>query len=185
MAEFLSHTGSPHNLLVYKTANYVSLETEYFVKRYIDSKSRTTGQMQQAARSCKQNIVEGCEASMTSKETEIKLANVARASLSELHEDYLDFLHFRGMEPWGKDHPRILKMRDFIRTSDFASQLPYLLPRLNAEEMCNLAITLIKQTQYLLDRLLQSQQQRFLQQGGIREQMSRARRNYRSNPGES
>lgn len=178
---FLSSGGDPRSLLVYRLSVYVSLVTEYFVQHFLDRKSRTVDQMQQAARSCKQNIIEGCEAAMTSKETEIKLTNVARASLAELLEDYIDALMFAGRQPWAKDHPRVLRLRAFIKQPDFAAQLPGVLPRLGKEEVCNMAITLIKQTQYLLDRLLESQQRRFLEHGGIREQMTRARIAYRNN----
>lgn len=182
MESIVKHSGDPRNLLVYKLSAHVSMVTEYFVQNYIDRKSRTVDQMQQAARSCKQNIVEGCEASATSKETEIKLTNVARASLAELCEDYVDFLSFRSLPIWDKSHPRTMRLREYIKSPRFASELRELLPRLNPEEICNLAITLIKQTQYLLDRLLKSQEKRFLEQGGIREQMSRARRAYRDQP---
>ena len=88
--KFLKHRGDVRQLTVYKVATQISVITEFFVGKYIPSSSRTTDQMQQAARSCKQNIVEGSEASTTSKETEIKLTNVARASLGELYDDYLD-----------------------------------------------------------------------------------------------
>lgn len=178
---FLHPGGNPRSLLVYKLSVHVSLVTDYFVRNFLDRKSRTVDQMQQASRSCKQNIIEGCEAAKTSKETEIKLTNVARASLAELLEDYIDSLMFDGKQPWDKDHPRVLRLRAFIKQPDFATQLPGLLPRLSKEEICNLAITLIKQTQYLLDRLMQSQQRRFLERGGIREQMTRARLHYRTN----
>ncbi len=181
MGGFLKKTGDVRQLLVYKTANMVSLLTEYFVDKYISSKSRTVDQMQQAARSCKQNIVEGFEAGYTSMETEIKLTNVARASLGELYEDYLDYLHFHHLLIWSESNTeRLNRMRQYTRTPQFASEFETLLPRLSPEELCNLAITLIKQTQYLLSRLLESQQRRFLQNGGIREQMTRARLNYRN-----
>ncbi len=181
MSGFLKQSGDPRSLLVYKLASHVSLVTEYFVLHFLDRKSRTVDQMQQAARSCKQNIIEGAEAAKTSKETEIKLTNVARASLAELLEDYIDALTFSSLQLWDKSHTRTLRLRNYIRQPEFPTQLPTLLPRLNKEEICNLAITLIKQTQYLLDRLLQSQQKRFLEEGGIREQMTRARIEYRKN----
>lgn len=82
---------------------------------------------------------------------------------------------------WGFDYPRLLKMRQFVKTREFEENYRALLPKLNAEELCNLAITLIKQTQYLLDRLMRRQQERFLREGGIREQMYRARSEFRNN----
>lgn len=181
MNAFLKGAGDYHNLLAYKLAVKISVITEIFVKRFIRYGSRTIDQMQQAARSCKQNIVEGSSASATSKETEIKLTNVARASLSELEEDYVDYLAFNHLNLWSKDYPRTLQMRDYIKSDRFDAEYEALCRRLPAEEFCNLAITLIKQTQYLLDRMLQSQQRRFLEQGGIREAMSNARRAYRNN----
>lgn len=180
MSQFLQHNGDYRNLLAYKLAQKISIITEIFVERFIRKGSRTVDQMQQASRSCKQNIVEGSAAAATSKETEIKLTNVARASLSELEEDYVDYLMFNNLQLWAKDHPRTLRMREYIRSDKFDGEYQQLCLRLPPEEYCNLAITLIKQTQYLLDRMLQSQQQRFLQQGGIREAMSKARREYRS-----
>lgn len=181
MTTFLKSAGDYRNLLVYRLAVKISVITEIFVKRFIASASRTKDQMQQAARSCKQNIVEGSAASATSKETEIKLTNVARASLSELEEDYVDYLAFHHLSLWAKDYPRTLQLRSYIKTDKFDEEYEELCERLPAEEFCNMAITLIKQTQYLLDRMLQSQQRRFLEQGGIREAMSNARKEYRKN----
>ena len=181
MGEIVNHNGDVRNLLVYQLALKISVITEIFVERFLSRGSRTIDQMQQAARSCKQNIVEGSQAASTSKETEIKLTNVARASLGELEEDYMDYLLFHNMSLWGKDHPRIFRLRTFIKTSDFKENYRTLCLKLPAEEFCNLAITLIKQTQYLLDRLIASQEKRFLEEGGIRESMTRARLKYRNN----
>ena len=181
MNKFLHPNGDPHNLTAYKISVMISVITEHFISRFVSPRSRNIDQMQQAARSCKQNIVEGNAAATTSKETEIKLTNVARASLSELEEDYLDYLVFNNLPKWGFDHSRLLKMRQFVKTREFEENYRALLPKLNAEELCNLAITLIKQTQYLLDRLMQRQQERFLREGGIREQMYRARSEFRNN----
>lgn len=181
MDGFLKKNGDVRNLLVYKVANMVSVLTEYFVDKYVSHKSRTIDQMQQAARSCKQNIVEGSEAGLTSMETEIKLTNVARASLGELLDDYLDYLSFHHLPLWSdNNHERLKRMRAYTRTQQFASEFEVLLPRLNPEELCNLAITLINQAQYLLRRMMESQQKRFLAEGGIREQMTRARIAYRN-----
>lgn len=177
--KFIRYNGDVRSLKVYRMALIVSVITEVFVDRFVARGSRTTDQMQQAARSCKQNIVEGSAAAPTSKETEIKLTNVARASLSELEEDYNDYLVFNRLSRWEKGHPRLEKLRLYLRSQCFETEYRDLVARLPAEEFCNLAITLIRQTQYLLDRLLESQQRRFLESGGIREAMSRARRDYR------
>ena len=178
---FLKKHGDVRNLLVYKVATMISMLTEYFVTGYISPKSRTVDQMQQAARSCKQNIVEGSEAALTSLGTEIKLTNVARASLGELLDDYLDYLRFHQLPLWSESNlQRLQRMRDYTRTPQFTAEFNTLLPRLNAEELCNLAITLINQAQYLLRRMMKTQEQRFLTEGGIREQMTRARLAYRN-----
>ncbi|MDE7441493.1 MAG: four helix bundle suffix domain-containing protein [Muribaculaceae bacterium] len=180
MGEIVNHKGDVRNLLVYQLALKISMITEIFVQRFLTRGSRTIDQMQQAARSCKQNIVEGSQAASTSKETEIKLTNVARASLGELEEDYMDYLLFHQLPLWGKNHPRIFRLRAYIKTLDFKDNYQALCRTLPAEEFCNLAITLIKQTQYLLDRLIASQEKRFLEEGGIREAMTRARLKYRN-----
>ena len=109
MNEFLNPNGDYHNLLCYQLALTICVITEIFVKRFVPRNSRTVDQMQQAARSCKQNIVEGSAAATTSRETEIKLTNVARASLCELQEDYTDYLLFRNRPLWFKGHPRVTK----------------------------------------------------------------------------
>ncbi len=181
MDNIVQNKGDVRNLLVYQLALKISVITEVFVQRFIPRGSRTIDQMQQAARSCKQNIVEGSQASSTSKETEIKLTNVAKASLGELEEDYRDYLLFHNLNLWEKDHPRIARLRVYIKSADFKTHYEDLCRKLPGEEFCNLAITLIKQTQYLLDRLIKSQEKRFLEEGGIREAMTRARLKYRSN----
>ncbi|MDE6295988.1 MAG: four helix bundle suffix domain-containing protein [Muribaculaceae bacterium] len=179
MAGFIKRNGNVRELLVYKIALRISVITEIFVNRFVNAKSRTVDQMQQAARSCKQNIVEGSEAAATSKETEIKLTNVARASLGELLEDYLDFIRFNNLKRWEKGNPRLERLRAYIKTDDFENDYANLCQRLPPEELCNLAITLIMQCQFLLDRLLKAQEDRFLAEGGIREAMSKARREIR------
>lgn len=134
---FLRKHGDVRKLLVYKVATMISVLTEHFVANYIPPKSRTVDQMQQAARSCKQNIVEGSEAALTSRETEIKLTNVARASLGELLDDYLDYLNFHNLTLWSESKlERLQRMRDYTRTSQFSAEFNTLLPRLNAEELC-------------------------------------------------
>ena len=136
---------------------------------------RTVDQMVQAARSCKQNIAEGSSASGTSTETEIRLTNVARASLEELLQDYLDYLKAHDKQPWPASDHRIAAARDFARThADWATWRPIFEKR-PAETLCNLQITLINQAQSLLARLIASQEEAFRQHGGVRERMHAAR----------
>lgn len=179
MQEFIKSNGDFRTLQVYKMSVIISVATDIFVKRFIDSHSRTTDQMQQAARSCKQNLIEGSEAAPTSKETEIKLTNVARASLGELLEDYEDYLRFHSLNKWEVGNPRILKLRSYLKKREFENEYLGLLPRLSAEEFCNLMITLIYQERFLIDRLLKRQQELFLSNGGLREQMAQIRRTVR------
>lgn len=137
-------------------------------------------QMVQAARSGKQNIAEGSAASSTSRETEIKLTNVAKASLEELLVDYEDYLRVNGLGIWNEQHPRYHQMREYAKSDKFHGEYTILYEKLNAEEYCNLCITLINQATYMLRRLIDKQQQLFVEQGGIREQMTRARLEYRN-----
>jgi four helix bundle suffix protein len=136
--------------------------------------------MVQAARSGKQNIAEGSEASTTSRETEIKLTNVAKASLEELLIDYQDYLRTHGLTIWSSQHTRYQQMRDYAASPRLENEYSSLMLRLTDEEVANLSITLINQATYMLRRLLETQQRQFVEYGGIREQMTRARLNYRS-----
>jgi len=132
--------------------------------------------MIQAARSGKQNILEGSQASGTSKEAEIKLVNVARASLEELLEDYRDFLRTRGLLLWEKNGREALFVRKLGSRKDasYESFRPYLESR-PAEVVANVIICLVHQTNYLLDQQLRQLEKAFLQQGGLQERMTRAR----------
>ena len=119
MAEgFIPPHGGYQQLLSYRKAEIVYDATVYFCARFLDKRDHTYDQMIQAARSGKQNIVEGSMASATSKETEIKLTNVARASLEELLTDFRDFLRLRHLEEWPKDHPYVQRLRQLNRLPD-------------------------------------------------------------------
>ncbi|MGM9746397.1 MAG: four helix bundle suffix domain-containing protein [Paludibacteraceae bacterium] len=116
---------------------------------------------------------------MTSSETEIKLTNVAKASLEELLLDYEDYLRQNNLPQWDKNHPRTLKLREYLKSEGFLASPTQFASTMNAEEFCNLCITLINQTTYMLRRLIDKQQEQFLQEGGIKEQMFAARVQYR------
>ena len=134
--------------------------------------------MVQAARSGKQNIVEGCEASGISTDTEIKLLGVARASLEELLEDYRDHLRTHALPLWKKDDKRVLAIRRLAKLKDrsYRTCKSFFKGAGNsAEVFCNAMISLIHQTNYLLDRQIKSLEQSFTQKGGFRERMHRAR----------
>lgn len=179
-AGFLPKAGGYRRLRAFQLAEALCDLTAFFVKRFIPRGSRTCDQMEQAARSGKQNIAEGSAASATSKETEIKLTNVAKASLEELLLDYEDYLRQNSLPLWDKDHPRTMQLRNFLRSDDFMASPTRLAERYSAEEYCNLCISLIHQTTYLLRRLLEKQQQQFLETGGIKELMYRSRMEYRN-----
>jgi len=173
---FIPVHGGYQNLLSYQKSQIVYDATIYFCDRFIDRRSRTHDQMVQAARSGKQNIVEGSMASGTSKEMEVKLTNVARASLEELLTDYRDFLRTKGMEEWSKEHPYARRLRQLNRTPDanfetFRKGIEHADPAICA----NVIIGLIRVTNFLLDRQIKQLEAAFLKEGGLRERMTRAR----------
>src|SRR6476661_7395972 len=113
---FMPPHGGYKQLLSYQRSETVYDATVHFCDHFIDRRSRTHDQMVQAARSGKQNIAEGSMAAATSKEMEIKLTSVARASLEELLIDYRDFLRVRGLQEWPMEHPYVRRLRELIRT---------------------------------------------------------------------
>src|SRR5437763_14094451 len=112
---FIPPHGGYEDLLSFQKARIVYDGTVRFCERFLERRDRTRDQMVQAARSGKQNILEGSQASGTSKATEIKLTNVARASLEELLEDYRDYLRTRHFEEWTKEHPYTHRLRQLNR----------------------------------------------------------------------
>jgi four helix bundle suffix protein len=178
---FIPPHGGYQKLLAYQKAVVVYDATLHFCERFVDKRSRTTDQMVQAARSGKQNILEGSEASGTSKETEIKLTGVAKASQKELLEDYRDFMRNRGIEEWTATHPYAQRLRRLNRTpganyETFKKGIEHPDPAICA----NVIAGLIKVTCYLLDQQLRRLEQDFLKEGGLRERMTRARLNARA-----
>ncbi|HBL31781.1 MAG TPA: four helix bundle protein [Acidobacteria bacterium] len=173
---FIPKHGGYKSLLSYQKAEIVFDATVYFCNHFIDPRSRTHDQMVQAARSGKQNIIEGSMASGTSKEMEIKLINVARASLEELLADYRDFLRVRGLEEWPADHAYTRRLRQLNRIpnatyADFRKGIESPDPVIAA----NVIIGLIRVASFLLYRQLGQLERAFLQEGGLRERMTRAR----------
>lgn len=181
-SSFLPQRGNYKNLIVYQKAECIYDLTFMFVNKYLSRGDRTVDQMIQAARSGKQNITEGSAASTTSRETEIKLYNVAKASLQELLVDYEDFLRVRGLELWKLDDSRSIRARKGCSTHYDSQFYRDSMKDCSAETMCNIAITLIHQADVLLRKLIERVKRDFIEEGGIREQMTRARLNYRNNP---
>lgn len=176
---FIPQQGFYRNLRAYQLAEIIYDITFHFTARFLSKGDRTVDQMVQAARSGKQNIAEGSAAGSTSKETEIKLTNVAKASLQELLIDYEDYLRVRNLEMWGKDSEKVAQTKGFCRKQRDSSEIIRRFPERSDETIANIAITLIHQCDRLLYGLIERQKRDFLQYGGIREQMSQARRNYR------
>ncbi len=168
--------GDYQTLLSYQKAEVVYDITFRFCGRFLKKGDRTVDQMVQAARSGKQNILEGSKAALTSKETEIKLTSVGRASLEELLADYRDYLRVREHRMWDKDSKEAQFVRQRGRmtpqTFDLYSEFVDTRP---PEVIANIAICLIHQTNYLLDQQLRRLERDFLEQGGLRERMFKAR----------
>jgi len=175
--------GDYQTLLSFQKAEVVYDITFRFAHKFLSRGDRTVDQMIQSARSGKKNILEGSKAALTSKETEIKLTNVARASLEELLDDYRDYLRARDLAIWAKDSREALYVRKLGRKTpqtfedyrEFTETRP-------ANVVANIAICLIHQTNYLVDQQLHRLEQDFLKDGGLRERMTRARLQYRNGP---
>ena len=185
MNTFLKNKGNCRSLRVYRVSKIIYDITFLFTRRFLSPNDRTTDQMVQAARSGKQNIVEGSKAATTSMETQIKLTNVARASLQELLEDYEDYLRVRELVKWDKDSTKALQARRFCATHFDDAYYRRAVKERSDETVANIAIILIHQADVLLQGLINRQQSDFLAEGGIREQMSQARRQWRSSHGSS
>lgn len=205
---FIPKHGGYQDLLSYRKALVVYDATICFCRRFVEKTDRTTGQMIQAARSGKQNIIEGSMASGTSKEMEIKLMGVARASLEELLEDYQDYLRTHELTIWSKNSKAALAVRRLAqggKTSQedhtshtsygsheshethvthvtYETYKPYIEGR-SAETVANMIICLIHQANYLLDRQIRQLEEAFLNEGGMRERMTRARLDTRKRQG--
>ena len=177
---FLPEHGSYRSLVSFRKAEIVYDITNKFCERFLRRGDRTIDQMIQAARSGKQNIAEGSKAAATSKETEIRLTNVARASLEELLIDYEDYLRVRGLRQWEKDSEEALYVRRLgSQQSVSYDHFRQFCETRSAEVVANIAICLINQGTYLLTRQLRRLELEFLRDGGIRERMYKARKDYR------
>jgi restriction system protein len=177
---FMSNLIPPHGgyreLKSFQHAELVYDSTVKFCDRFIDRRSRTHDQMVQAARSGRQNIAEGSQASGTSKKFELKLVGVARASLEELLLDYEDFLRQRGFKLWGKDHPtsQVVRRLAYEKNRTYMTYQSYI-ETAAPEVAANTVICLIHQTNYLLDQQLRQLEKAFLQEGGFTERLYKAR----------
>lgn len=173
---FIPPHGGYKTLISFQKAEIIYDATRYFTNRFYSRGDRTIDQMVQAARSGKQNIVEASLASGTSKEFEIKLTNVARASLEELLVVYRDFLRTRNLEEWDKNHPYAQRLQELNRQNPTDYELFKKGIENSDPGICsNVIIGLIKVATYLLYRQIQKLEQDFVRQGGLRERMAKAR----------
>lgn len=174
--QFIPPHGGYEGLLSFQKARIIYDATVWFCGRYLERRDRTNDQMIQAARSGKQNILEGSAASGTSKKMELKLTSVARASLEELLEDYRDFLRVRSLSLWEKDSREAMFVRKLGRTADvtYETYRTYIETR-PPEVAANIMICLIHQTNYLLDQQIRQLEKAFVTEGGLSERMTLAR----------
>jgi four helix bundle suffix protein len=187
----LRPSGGYRRTASFQTATIIYDATYWFCEKFLDPRSRTVDQMVQAARSGRQNIAEGSRAAATSSQTELRLVNVARASLEELLLDYEDYLRHRRLPQWDADTPEAMEVRDVPRNfrqdrsdqtnltdlSDpqrwalYSRWLDHPDPAMRA----NATICLIHQANFLLDQQLRQLEQQFLKEGGFTEKLYRAR----------
>ncbi len=175
-----SHTGSYRKLKVYRKAETIYDLTFYFCGKYLRKGDRTIDQMVQAARSGKQNIIEGNEVAKTSTETFLKLLDVAQGSLQELLADYEDYLRVRNLRLWGPKSKEAVAMRQLgIEHEDSAYFLSLAQTR-SDEVVANMVIVLIYQADALLNGYFRKRYNDFLQEGGFRERLTRERLAHRN-----
>ncbi len=181
----LRPSGGYRKLRSFQVTTIIYDATVSFCARFVDKRSRTVDQMVQAARSGRQNIAEGSRASATSTQTELRLVNVARASLDELLLDYEDFLRQRSLRQWGKEDRQAQAVREVGKRnrtdrsdqsdqSDAASYAEWL-SHADPAVVANAVICLIHQANYLLDQQIAALERDFIHEGGYSEQLAAAR----------
>lgn len=179
MNGFLKISGDYASWSVYRKSVIICDVTELFINRALPHGSRTVDQMRQAARSCKQNIVEGVSDGTVSAEMCIRLIGVARSSVRELREDYADFLRQHKYEIWDKDDPRTIALRKYstehYNPADYVEKCEVR----RDETVANVMLTLIFQMEAMLAKVLKSLEAEFIATGGIKERMTQVRRENR------
>ena len=173
-------------LWFYQKAVVLYQLTYAFTRRFLPSYGdRTVDQMVQAARSGKQNIIEGSADGVTSMELELKLLNVARASIQELLEDFEDYLPTHQLAKWTPSHPRFQQMMDYCRDNNSITAYEPFFEKWTDEEMANIGITLCRMVDKMMLTYQQKNEKEFVTEGGIRERMTAARLGYRTNQRET
>ena len=195
MHKKLRPSGGYRKTASFQTATLIYDATYWFCEKFLDPRSRTVDQMVQAARSGRQNIAEGSRASATSSQTELRLVNVARASLEELLLDYEDYLRHRRLPQWLPDGPEASEVRAVPRTfrkdpsdqtdlTDLSDQerwalYAHWLDHADPAIRANATICLIHQANYLLDRQIAALEAAFVEDGGYSEQLATERLRHR------
>jgi four helix bundle suffix protein len=195
MHKKLRPSGGYRKTASFQTATLIYDATYWFCEKFLDARSRTVDQMVQAARSGRQNIAEGSRASATSSQTELRLVNVARASLEELLLDYEDYLRHRRLPQWLPDGPEASEVRAVPRTfrkdpsdqtdlTDLSDQerwalYAHWLDHADPAIRANATICLIDQANYLLDRQIAALEAAFVEDGGYSEQLATERLRHR------
>ncbi len=169
------NTGGYRKLKVYRKTEVIYDLTYYFCKKYLKLGDRTIDQMVQAARSGKQNIVEGNEVAETSAETMLKLLGVARGSLQELLIDYEDYLRVRNLRLWAEDSKEVDAMRKLGLEHEDSAFFLELAQTRSDEVVANMVIVLIYQADALLNGYINRKYNDFLREGGFREKLTRER----------
>lgn len=177
--QFLKISGDYTDWNIYRKSVIICDVTELFINRALPRNSRTVDQMRQAARSCKQNIVEGVSDSTVSAEMCIKLIGVARGSVRELLEDYGDYLRQNDLEIWDKNDRRTFATRRYCINNDDPHEFVAKCRERSNETIANIMLTQIRQIDSMLAKLLKKIESEFIAEGGIKEAMSRARRSTR------
>ena len=168
-------------LFFYQKSNVLYQLTFVFTKRFLTRGDRTIDQMVQAARSGKQNIVEGSADGVTSMEMELKLLNVARSSIKELKEDYEDYITSRHLQRWEHGHERYDGMLKFCRKHNHIEDYQGFFEKWTDEELANIALTLCHMVDRMMTTYQKQQEETFVKEGGIKERMTAARLGYRTN----
>ncbi len=180
MEKLITYNNNYRRLIVYCKAECIYDITYSFCNRFLRTGDRTIDQMVQAARSGKQNIVEGCAAAAVSLKSEIKLLGVAKASMLELLVDYEDYLRVRKLRQWEPNSVEVQKMREIGKEHHDTEYYSRLIESRNDETIANIAIVLIKQVDFMLARLLDKKEKQFLAEGGMHEKMFRMRAEVRA-----
>lgn len=173
----LKRRGNYRDLLCYRKAEAIYDITYFFVNKFLQKSDRTIDQMIQAARSGKQNIIEGYAASATSIETELRLFNVAKSSLKELLADYEDYLRTRDLRRWSEDSIEFKKAQELGKEHDDSEFWMEIVQTRSDETIANIAIILLYQTDYLIYKFANGVGKRFEKEGGFREKLSKIRKN--------